>query len=117
MLVINLVDEADAEVTVGAVADHLGVDASVASRMVSDCIATGLIRRAASQQDGRRTVLELTSAGIELRDRFRSKYRQTFEHITRDWPERDRLELIRLLLRYVDSTDTVRSRGDVTPSR
>jgi DNA-binding MarR family transcriptional regulator len=60
---------------------------------------------------GRRTVLQLTEAGAGLRDRFRDKYRQTFEHITRDWAERDRLELIRLLLRCVDAGDALRSRA------
>lgn len=113
ILVINLIENAaaDDEVTVGSVGGHLGVDASVASRMVSDCISAGLVRRAASQHDGRRTVLQLTEPGAELRDRFRDKYRQTFEHITRDWAERDRLELIRLLLRYVDAGDALRSRA------
>src|SRR5437660_389406 len=38
------------EITVGAVARHLGVDPSVASRMVSDCISAGYLIRAASQQ-------------------------------------------------------------------
>lgn len=110
ILVITLVDEAEEEVTVGAVAEHLGVDPSVGSRMVSDCISAGLLRRSASQADGRRTVLELTPPGIELRDRFRVKYRETFAHITRDWPERDRHELVRLLVRYVDAADAVRRR-------
>lgn len=115
MLVINLVDESDDEVTVGAVAGHLGVDPSVASRMVSDCIGAGLLRRSASQEDGRRIVLELTAAGGELRDRFRLKYRLTFEHITRDWAEDDRRELIRLLLRYVKATDSLRDEGLMEP--
>jgi DNA-binding MarR family transcriptional regulator len=111
ILVITLVDEADDEITVGAVADRLGVDASVASRMVSDCISAGLLRRTASQGDGRRTVLQLTEAGEELRDRFRDKYRQTFEFITRDWAEPDRLEFVRLLLQYVADTDAIRGGG------
>lgn len=108
ILVVTLVEQSEEEVTVSAVADHLGVDASVASRMVSDCIAAGHLKRAVSQADGRRTVLELAPAGIELRDRFRAKYRLTFEHVTRDWSKRDQVEFVRLLLRYVDSADTVR---------
>lgn len=111
ILVINLIENADDEVTVGAVGEHLGIDASVASRMVSDCISAGLVARTASQRDGRRIVLQLTAAGVELGDRFRDKYRQTFEHITRDWTQHDRLELVRLLLRYVAAGDALRSRG------
>ncbi|GAA3466083.1 MarR family winged helix-turn-helix transcriptional regulator [Nonomuraea roseola] len=106
-LVLNIVmehtqDSAD-EVTVGAVAELLGVDPSVASRMVSDNIKAGYLVRAASQQDGRRTVLHLSPEGVELMARFRRHQRSAFEYITADWSERDRLEFARLMLKYVDS--------------
>jgi DNA-binding MarR family transcriptional regulator len=104
-LVINIVDEADGEITVGGVAEQLGIDPSAASRMVSDLIAHGLLERLASQQDGRRTVLRLTSEGVTARDRFRRQHRQAFEHITRDWPAQERMEFARLLRKYVDSAD------------
>ena len=42
---------ADREVTVGAVADHLKIDPSRASRLVADIIDLGYLRRAASQAD------------------------------------------------------------------
>ncbi|MFF2521029.1 hypothetical protein [Streptomyces liangshanensis] len=58
--VINVVDEADGEMTVGGLAYQLTVDSSVASRMVSDRITAGLLVRVASQSDGRRTVLRLS---------------------------------------------------------
>ncbi|MFE6668699.1 MarR family winged helix-turn-helix transcriptional regulator [Streptomyces sp. NPDC057697] len=106
-LVLNLVDEAratDTEMTVGGLADHLSVDPSVASRMVSDCISHGYLIRAASQRDGRRTVLHLTEEGAALLALFRRQQRQAFEYITRDWPDAERLELARLLLKYADST-------------
>lgn len=103
-LLINIVDEYEGELTVGALADQLSVDPSVASRMVSDCISSGYVERLASQRDGRRTVLRLTPEGIALRDRFRSQHRQAFEHITRDWPDHERLEFARLLIKYADTT-------------
>jgi DNA-binding MarR family transcriptional regulator len=106
-LVLNIVDEAteaDTEITVGGLADHLMVDPSVASRMVSDCISHGYLVRAASQQDGRRTVLQLTEEGVALLNHFRRQQRQAFEYITRDWPAGERLEFARLLIKYADST-------------
>lgn len=110
-LLIAQIDEArGAEVTVGTVAERLGMDPSVASRMVSDAIAAGVVRRAVSQQDGRRAVIELTPAGEELRERMRVKYRATFEHITREWPRSERVTFARLLRRYVDDSDDARSR-------
>ncbi|GGQ22424.1 MarR family winged helix-turn-helix transcriptional regulator [Streptosporangium pseudovulgare] len=115
-LVLNLVDEARAtgtEMTVGGLAAHLLVDPSVASRMVSDCISHGYLVRAASQQDGRRTVLHLTEEGAALLDRFRRQQRQAFEYITRDWPDAERLEFARLLLKYADSTARLPAPGAV----
>lgn len=103
-LVINLVDEAEGELTVGGVADKLGVDPSVASRMVSDCIKAGYVERRASQADGRRTVLALTRDGVGLRDAFRRQQRLAFEAITSDWPPHERHEFARLLIKYVAST-------------
>ncbi|MFD5416741.1 MarR family winged helix-turn-helix transcriptional regulator [Streptomyces sp. NPDC127069] len=110
-LVLNVVLEIaqdDTEVTVGAVASHLGVDPSVASRMVSDCISAGYLVRAASQRDGRRTVLHLSPEGEELMARFRRHQRSAYEHITADWSERDRLELARLMVKYVAAQEALR---------
>ncbi|CAM5463332.1 MarR family transcriptional regulator [Streptomyces spiroverticillatus] len=96
------------EITVGGIAAHLGADPSVASRMVSDCIGAGYLVRAASQRDGRRTVLHLSEAGRELMARFRRHQRSAFEAITADWAETERLEFVRLLLKYVASQDALR---------
>jgi DNA-binding MarR family transcriptional regulator len=111
-LIINIVDEADGEVTVGGVAEQLGIDPSAASRMVSDLITHGHLERLASQRDGRRTVLRLTRQGVALRDRFRSQHRQAFEYITRDWPDHERLEFARLLLKYAEATSALDSGPD-----
>ncbi|MCT9079669.1 MarR family winged helix-turn-helix transcriptional regulator [Streptomyces fulvoviolaceus] len=106
-LVLNIVqDGPDAEgqeITVGVVGERLAVDPSVASRMVSDCITAGYLIRAASQRDGRRTILQLTPEGHETLARFRRHQRAAFERITQDWPEQERLEFARLLIKYVDS--------------
>jgi DNA-binding MarR family transcriptional regulator len=102
-LVLNIVTDGNDEMTVGGVAEELGVDQSVASRMVSDCISAGYLLRAASQKDGRRTVLEVTPEGAALRDGFAKAQRQAFEHITQDWPAEERLQFARLLHKYVDA--------------
>ncbi|MFI0977826.1 MarR family winged helix-turn-helix transcriptional regulator [Streptomyces sp. NPDC021093] len=99
------------EVTVGAIGEFLSVDPSVASRMVSDCISAGYVVRAASQQDGRRTVLLLSDEGRAMMARFRRHQRQAFEYVTADWPESDRLQFARLVLRYVEAQDSLRHRA------
>lgn len=103
-LVLNIVAEGPGEITVGDVAGQLQVDPSVASRMVSDCISSGHLLRTASQGDGRRTVLQLTAEGVALRGDFAKQQREAFERITREWPESERLQFARLLLKYVDAS-------------
>ncbi|MEV4007475.1 MarR family winged helix-turn-helix transcriptional regulator [Actinomadura sp. NPDC049753] len=99
-LVLNVVANAPGEMTVGGLAAEMGVTQPVASRTVAACIADGLLRRAASQADSRRTVLELTDAGETERRRFASEQRETFEEITAAWEPAERVRFARLLVRY-----------------
>jgi DNA-binding MarR family transcriptional regulator len=115
-LVLNFVEEGPGhdgqEVTVGVIGERLSVDPSAASRMVSDCIAAGYLARTASQLDGRRTILVLTAQGREMLARFRGHQRSAYERITRDWPEEERLEFARLLIKYVDTLDELQPHTD-----
>jgi DNA-binding MarR family transcriptional regulator len=102
-LVLNVIADAPDEMTVGGLAAEMGVTQPVASRTVAACIADGLLRRAASQADGRRTVLELTERGEAERGRFAAEQRAAFEDITAAWTPADQARFARLLVRY--STD------------
>ncbi|MFH8343032.1 MarR family winged helix-turn-helix transcriptional regulator [Streptomyces sp. AM6-12] len=99
-LVLNVIAEAPGEMTVGGIAAEMGVTQPVASRTIAACIADGLLRRAASQADGRRTVLELTEAGETERRRLAAEQRQTFEHITAAWDPAERRQFAQFLIRY-----------------
>ena len=112
-LIVELVEEgalSGAEISVGTLADQLDVDPSAASRMVSDTIKAGYLRRAPSQADARRALLELTDPGRELLNRFRDHQRAVFEQITQDWAPHDQHEFARLLTSYVDAMARLRSR-------
>ncbi|QLQ20688.1 MAG: winged helix-turn-helix transcriptional regulator [Exiguobacterium profundum] len=88
------------EVTVGHLADDLLVDASRASRIASDLVDRGLLRRAVSQQDGRRSVLVPTEVSRELLDRFlAAKWNRTIR-LFRDWPAEDIVTFARLFARF-----------------
>ncbi|WP_055557144.1 MarR family winged helix-turn-helix transcriptional regulator [Streptomyces sp. NBRC 110028] len=99
-LVLNVVADAPGEMTVGGIAAEMGVTQPVASRTVAACIADGLLRRAASQADGRRTVLELTEAGEAERRRLACEQRDTFERITAAWDPDERRQFAHYLVRY-----------------
>ena len=65
-------DKAGGETMVASVAERLGIDPSRASRLVSELVDAGYARRAASQADARRTIIELTSAGEAVIDAVRA---------------------------------------------
>ncbi|MCX4855786.1 MarR family winged helix-turn-helix transcriptional regulator [Streptomyces canus] len=99
-LVLNVIADAPGETTVSDLAAEMGVAQPVASRTVAACIADGLLRRAASQADGRRTVLELTEHGEAERNRFAAEQRKAFQEITAAWPPEEQIQFARLLARY-----------------
>lgn len=112
-LVLNVIADAPGETTVGGLAAEMGVTQPVASRTVAACMDDGLLRRAASQSDGRRTVLELTEHGRAERDRFAAEQRKAFQEITVAWSPEERVQFARLLVRY--GTDaTAWSRNQAT---
>ena len=56
------------EVTVGLLAEEMNLDPSRASRIAADLVERGLVARAVSQEDGRRSVLVTTEAARTLLD-------------------------------------------------
>jgi DNA-binding MarR family transcriptional regulator len=55
--------EVQGETMVATVAERLNIDPSRASRLVSEMVELGFARRAVSQADARRTIIELTERG------------------------------------------------------
>lgn len=60
------------EVMVSTVAERLNIDPSRASRLVSEMVDQGYARRAVSQADARRSILELTPAGLAVVEAVRA---------------------------------------------
>ncbi len=58
----------DGETMVSSVAERLLIDPSRASRVVAEMVNAGYARRAVSQKDARRTIIELTAAGQAVVD-------------------------------------------------
>ncbi|ADO74592.1 MarR family winged helix-turn-helix transcriptional regulator [Stigmatella aurantiaca] len=101
-------------VTVGEVAERLGIDPSRASRMVTEAIEAGDVVRVVSQLDGRRTCLELTPQGRALADAAGQHRRHFFAAVMAEWRAADREEFARLLDQFVTSLDRM---GANTPRR
>jgi DNA-binding MarR family transcriptional regulator len=110
LLVVHAVELGPAtdhdEVTVGLVAGRLGVDPSRASRLVAGAIRSGLLRRVASQEDGRRSRLELTELGHILADCGRRIRLELVAGAMAEWDATERAEFARLLERFTDGLCT-----------
>ena len=76
----------DAEIGVGAVAAHLAIDPSTASRLVAETVADGFLTSSPSPTDARRRRLDLTPAGLALAAAARRHQHATFARALRDWP-------------------------------
>ncbi|OZM74630.1 MarR family transcriptional regulator [Amycolatopsis antarctica] len=101
VFVVEAVDGAghQAEVTVADIAHQLGLDRSVASRMVSIAVDAGYVRRGTSEVDARRASLALTETGQRFLADSHAFQQRTFDDMVAGWPEADRHSLARYLRR------------------
>jgi DNA-binding MarR family transcriptional regulator len=88
------------EATVGFIAERLNVDPSRASRIVADAVDKGIVRRAASQSDSRRIVLELTDTGRAHAQAIRRYKWKIFADALGEWPEEDLVTFAKLFQRF-----------------
>ncbi|WP_210316214.1 MarR family winged helix-turn-helix transcriptional regulator [Devosia oryzisoli] len=107
-------DGGDGETMVGTVADRLSIDPSRASRMVSEMVEKGYARRAVSQADARRTIIELTAGGKAVVEAVRAYKFLIMGDFLSQWPKEDVANFVPLLLRFSQWLDHV---GTATDSR
>lgn len=88
------------EVTVGLIAQRLGIDPSRASRVVADVVDRGYARRVASQQDARRICLELTPKGAKFGEAVRQNKWNVFARSLGQWNEADLITFANLFDRF-----------------
>lgn len=104
-------DKGAQETMVATVAERLGIDPSRASRLISELIAKGLARRAVSQQDARRTIVELTDDGkAVVRAARRYKFLLMGDFLS-GWSAEERDTFLPLLERFSTWTDEAPNMG------
>jgi DNA-binding MarR family transcriptional regulator len=74
---------------IGDVAAELGLDRSNASRMLAAAVEAGLVTKATSAVDSRRTDLRITEAGQSLLAAARAWQEEAFLQMTASWPAAD----------------------------
>lgn len=93
-------EEPEGEVMVSTVATRLGIDPSRASRLTSELIRLGLVRRAVSQEDARRAKLELTAEGARIVQAVRRYKFLILGNFLAGWTEAELATFIPLLERF-----------------
>jgi len=85
--VLDVMRRIEGEVTVGAIADAMRLDPSRGSRLVAELVAQGILRRDASQMDGRRSIVVRTKLGDTLLAVIHATKRRLLASLLEDWPD------------------------------
>lgn len=89
--------------SVGEIAEAVGVDQPRASRLVQQVVEAGMARREADPDDARRTRVALTDEGAALVRRFRGRRLEAVDTALASFTDAERAELARLLTKLADA--------------
>jgi len=103
MRLLEALAAASHPLSVGEIADAVGVDQPRASRLVQQSVELDLVRREADPDDARRTRVALTDAGTRLVRGFRGERREAIDSALAAFTDDERAELARLLTKLADS--------------
>ncbi len=103
MRLLEALAAASHPLSVGEIADAVGVDQPRASRLVQQAVEFDLVRREADPDDARRTRVALTDAGTRLVRGFRGERREAIDAALAAFTDEERAELARLLTKLADS--------------
>ncbi|MBO3759260.1 MarR family winged helix-turn-helix transcriptional regulator [Ciceribacter sp. L1K22] len=92
----------DGEATVGAIAEAMRIDPSRGSRLVAELVKQNVLRRAVSQVDARRAVVELTPKGWQMIEALQNIKANLIHAILADWPKEDVERFAILFEKFVD---------------
>lgn len=103
MRLLDALAAASHPLSVGEIADAVGVDQPRASRLVQQAVQLDLVRREADPEDARRTRVALTDAGAALVRGFRGERRETIDAALSGFTDAERADLARLLTKLADA--------------
>jgi len=91
----------DREITIGVIAEKMRIDHSRASRIVTEMVRNGALRREASQEDARRTIVALTDHGAKLLAELQVVKYDILKAVLDGWSEDDIAAFAKLYGRFV----------------
>jgi DNA-binding MarR family transcriptional regulator len=99
--------EVQGETMVATVAERLNIDPSRASRLVSDMVEQGFARRAISQADARRAIIELTDRGWAVVKAVRAYKFLIMGDFLGQWDQDELAAFVPMLKRFGSWTDSI----------
>lgn len=94
---------ASGSLSVGEIAEAVGVDQPRASRLVQQSVELGLVAREPDPDDARRTRVRLTPEGQGLVSGFRGRRRDAVRNALASFSDAERVEFARLLAKFADA--------------
>lgn len=94
-------------VTVGAIAEAMRLDASRGSRLVAELVSRGILRRDACQEDGRRSLIQITEAGEALLSEISIVKQSMIERVLEDWSPEERHAFGALFERFIERFEQI----------
>lgn len=91
------------DLTLNQLADHLGVNASTAMRMINRLLKAGLVSRRENPNDRREILLALSEAGRDIVDTVTNRRRAEINRIVTAMPAAHRTELVAALHAFADA--------------
>lgn len=107
----NEFGEHSGETMVSTIATRLSIDPSRASRLVTELINQGLLARGVSQQDARRTIVELTAKGRATVDAVRTIKFLILGDYLKGWSETEIETFLPLLERFSSWSEEAVDKG------
>ena len=105
--VLDVMGRIEGEITVGAIAETMRIDPSRGSRLVTDLVSRGVLRRDASQEDGRRSLLVRTELGDALLTELQAVKRSLLVNVLGDWPEEELSAFSHLFEKFISGFEAV----------
>lgn len=99
--------EAAGETMVATVAERLNIDPSRASRLVGEMVEQGFARRAVSQADARRSIVELTGRGQTLVEAVRAYKFLILGDFLGEWDKAELEAFVPMLQRFSSWVDGI----------
>lgn len=103
---LDVMQRIEGEVTVGAIAEAMRMDPSRGSRIVAELVSRGVLRRDASQQDGRRSLLVMTELGCRLQAERRAVKASVLEEVLDGWSEEELAAFSHLFEKFIGRFET-----------